>query len=281
MKIALIQMKVNTEMELNIQYIKKTIKELSNQNIDLIMLPEMFCCPYETSNFPLYAEQEGGALDRELANIARDNNIYLIAGSVPEKDGDKIYNTSYVYNRMGEKIAKHRKVHLFDINVRNGQKFKESDTLFPGDKVTVFDTEFGRFGLAICFDIRFPELFRKMTKLGAKAIFVPAAFNMTTGPAHWETLFKARALDNQVYTIGTASARDNTAKYCSYGHSIIVSPWGNIENELEYEEDIIISDLDLNKVEDIREQLPVLKSLRNDIYDIPDSSYTDARNFVE
>lgn len=266
MKLALIQMKVNEKIELNIEYVRKTILELKSQSIDLLMLPEMFSCPYETSKFPLYAEVEGGNLDKEMAKIAKDNNIYLIAGSVPEKVEDKIYNTSYVYNRKGEKIAKHRKVHLFDIDVKNGQKFKESDTLSSGDKITVFDTEFGTFGLAICFDIRFPELSRKMTELGAKAIFIPAAFNMTTGPAHWETLFKARALDNQVYVIGTASAKDDNAKYQSYGHSLIVSPWGNIESELEYEEGVIVSNLDLSKVEDIREQLPILKSLRKDIY---------------
>lgn len=266
MKLALLQMKVNKQVEANLKYIEEIILDLRNQAIDLIMLPEMFSCPYETSNFPLYAEVEGGTLDQELARIAKKHKIYLIAGSVPEKDGDNVYNTSYVYNRMGEKIAKHRKVHLFDIDVKNGQKFKESDTLSKGDKITVFDTEFGRFGLAICFDIRFPELFCEMTRLGARAVFVPAAFNMTTGPAHWETLFKARALDNQIFVIGTASARDTSATYVSYGHSIITSPWGNIENQLGYEEGVLISDLDFHQVEEIRTQLPVLKSLRTDIY---------------
>ena len=128
--------------------------------------------------------------------------------------------------RNGHQIGKHRKMHLFDIDVKGGQYFKESDTLTPGDQVTVFDTEFGKMGLCICYDFRFPELARLMVDEGAQVIIVPAAFNMTTGPLHWELMFRQRAVDNQVYTIGAAPARDLNAGYHSWGHSIAVSPWG-------------------------------------------------------
>ena len=152
-----------------------------------------------------------------MSDYARKYHIYLIAGSMPEADDvGKVYNTSYIFDRDGKQIGKHRKAHLFDINVKNGQHFKESDTLTSGDHATVFDTEFGKMGVMICYDIRFPEFARTMALDGARMIFVPAAFNMTTGPAHWELTFRARALDNQIYMLGCAPARDIQAGYISW-----------------------------------------------------------------
>ena len=203
-----------------------------------------------------------------IEEISKRNNIYLIAGSIPEKEGSNIYNTSYVFNRQGEKIAKHRKIHLFDIDIKNKQRFRESDTLSAGDKVTVFDSEFGKIGLCICYDFRFPELARLMVDKGAKAIIVPASFNMTTGPAHWEISFRTRALDNQVYTIGCSPARDYDYSYISYGHSLIVSPYGDILCELDEKENFITYDIDLDYVDEIREQLPLLKHRRSDLYEL-------------
>ena len=154
----------------------------------------MFNCPYQTDLFPAYAEPEGGTCWQALSQMAKDEQIYLAAGSIPEADEKgKVYNTAYVFDREGRQIAKHRKMHLFDINVTGGQYFKESDTLTAGDQVTVFDTEFGKIGLCICFDIRFPELSRLMAQEGARIILIPGAFNMTTGPAHWELSFRAES----------------------------------------------------------------------------------------
>jgi len=181
-------------------------------------------------------------------------------------EGNHVYNTSYVFDRKGEKIAKHRKMHLFDIDVEGGQYFKESDVLTPGKDVTVFDTEFCRIGLGICYDIRFPELSRLMVLEGAEVIIFPAAFNMTTGPAHWELNFRGRALDNQVYTIGVAPARDLKASYHSYGNSIVVSPWGNVINRMDEKEGYIIEEIDLDYLKKVRNELPLLKHLRRDIY---------------
>ena len=171
-----------------------------------------------------------------------------------------------MFDREGKQIAKHRKVHLFDIDVKNGQQFKESDTLSAGLDVTVFNTEFGKVGLCICYDIRFPELSRLMVDQGAKMIIVPAAFNMTTGPSHWEILFRTRALDNQVYTLGVAPARNSNSGYTSWGHSVAVSPWGEVINQLgEYESNMII-EIDFDYVDKIRRELPMLKHRREDIY---------------
>ncbi|WP_045516648.1 nitrilase-related carbon-nitrogen hydrolase, partial [Clostridium sporogenes] len=166
----------------------------------------------------------------------------------------------------GALITKHRKIHLFDIDVKGGVTFKESDTLTAGNKITLFDTPWGKLGVMICYDIRFPELSRIMALKGAKIIFTPAAFNMTTGPAHWDTLFKSRALDNQIYMVGVAPARNENSNYISYGNSLIASPWGNIVGRLGAEENILFSEIDLDYENKIREELPLLRHIRKDIY---------------
>ena len=267
-KVGLIQMKVKDKKEDNLHKAARLIDNICKEDGDMVILPEMFSCPYNTKNFPIYAEEEGDYSYKLLSEISKRNNIYLIAGSIPEKEGSNIYNTSYVFNRQGEKIAKHRKIHLFDIDIKNKQTFRESDTLSAGDKVTVFDSEFGKIGLCICYDFRFPELARLMVDKGAKAIIVPASFNMTTGPAHWDIMFRSRAIDNQVYTIGCSPARDYDYSYISYGHSLIVSPYGDILCELDEKENFITYDIDLDYVDEIREQLPLLKHRRSDLYEL-------------
>ena len=202
-----------------------------------------------------------------MSDYARKYHIYLIAGSMPEADDvGKVYNTSYIFDRDGKQIGKHRKAHLFDINVKNGQHFKESDTLTSGDHATVFDTEFGKMGVMICYDIRFPEFVRTMALDGARMIFVPAAFNMTTGPAHWELTFRARALDNQIYMLGCAPARDTQAGYISWGHSIVTDSWGKVMKQLDEKEGILIEEIDLDREDQIREQLPLLKHRKSEMY---------------
>ena len=265
-RIAQLQLPVYTNKEDT--YIHVTAAcEKAAAGADLIALPEMFCCPYETANFPLYAEKEGGATWQFAADLARRLGIYLSAGSMPEADeAGRVYNTAYVFDRQGHQIAKHRKMHLFDINVKDGQVFQESLTLTPGNEVTVFDTEFGRIGLCICYDFRFPELCRLMALQGALLILVPAAFNMTTGPAHWELTFRSQGLYNQVYTVGTSPARDLDASYHSWGHSIVCDPWGTVLSQLDENEDIQITEIDLAKVLQTREQLPLLKHRRTDLY---------------
>lgn len=268
LKVSLIQMKSEFNKNSNLLKASELIKKVSIQKPDMVILPEMFSCPYDNSQFPIFAEEEGGYSFRYLSNLAKENNIYLVAGSTPEKCNNKIYNTSYVFNRNGEKIATHRKVHLFDIDIKNKQTFKESDTLTGGNKVTVFDTEFCKIGLCICYDFRFPELARIMVDKGAKIIIVPAAFNMTTGPAHWDLIFRSRAIDNQVYTIGCSTARDYSSSYISYGHSLIVSPFGEILSQLDDEEGFITYTIDLDYVEKIRNELPLLKHRRKDLYEL-------------
>ena len=266
-KIAAIQMSTVADKMENVSTVKAYLEKIKDENPDFVILPEMFCCPYQTENFPIYAEKEGGPVWQQLSGYAKQYGIYLIGGSMPEKDAEgNVYNTSYIFDREGKQIGKHRKVHLFDIDIKGGQTFKESDTLTAGDSDTVFDTEFGKIGVMLCFDIRFPELSRMMVNDGAKVIFVPAAFNMTTGPAHWELSFRTRALDNQIYMVGCAPARDVSAGYISWGHSIVTDPWGRVIDMLDEKKGILLAELDMDYEEQVREELPLLKSRRKDMY---------------
>ena len=268
-KIAAIQMSTVADKMENVRTVKTYLEKIKDENPDFVILPEMFCCPYQTENFPIYAEEEGGPIWQQLSAYAKQYGVYLIGGSMPEKDAEgNVYNTCYVFDREGKQIGKHRKVHLFDIDVKGGQTFKESDTLTAGDSDTVFDTEFGKMGVMLCFDIRFPELSRMMVNDGARIVFVPAAFNMTTGPAHWELSFRTRALDNQIYMVGCAPARDVSAGYISWGHSIVTDPWGRVTGMLDENEGILLAELDMDYEEQVREELPLLKSRRKDIYQL-------------
>ena len=282
MKVAAIQMPTVKDKIQNIRTAGTYIEKIKAENPDFVILPEMFCCPYQTENFPVYAEKEGGPSWQAMSDYARKYHIYLIAGSMPEADDvGKVYNTSYIFDRDGKQIGKHRKAHLFDINVKNGQHFKESDTLTSGDHATVFDTEFGKMGVMICYDIRFPEFARTMVLDGARMIFVPAAFNMTTGPAHWELTFRARALDNQIYMLGCAPARDTQAGYISWGHSIVTDSWGKVMKQLDEKEGILIEEIDLDREDQIREQLPLLKHRKFEMYHLQENTFfsqTDHRS---
>ena len=268
-KLALCQMNVVDNKGENIKSAELMINHGVSQNADFIVLPEMFNCPYSNDKFIEYGENEKTSHTLNvISSLASENNVYILAGSIPEKENDKLYNTSYLFDRNGNIIAKHRKMHLFDIDVKDRITFKESDVLTAGNEFTIAETEFGKVGIGICYDIRFPELARVMVEKGALILFYPGAFNMTTGPAHWELLFRSRALDNQAFCIGVAPALNEDANYHSYGHSIIANPWGEILAQGDYGEKVIISEIDLSEIKKIREELPLLKNKREDLYEI-------------
>ncbi len=268
MRAALIQMAVTADKGENIARACQRLREAAAQGADGAVRPEIFCCPYQNDCFRPAGEAEGGPAQQALSAMAAELGIYIVGGSIPELDGDRVYNTSYVYDRQGRQIAKHRKVHLFDIDVAGGQRFMESDTLSPGNEITTFETEFGTMGLCICFDLRFEELARCMCLRGAKVLFVPAAFNMTTGPAHWELLFRQRAVDNQCFTVGVSPARDEAGPYVAYGNSMAVDPWGTVLCRAGAEETTLYADLDLARLEAVRSQLPILSARRTDLYEV-------------
>ena len=247
MKVAMIQFPVTADKQDNLTRAAKSIRQAARNGADMAVLPEMFCCPYENSCFRPYGEEAGGPAWQMLSDSAAEAGIYVVGGSIPELEEDRVYNTSFVFDPTGAQIARHRKAHLFDIDVPGGQRFKESDTLSPGNAITTFETVFGTFGLCICFDLRFEELARCMTFRGAKAIIVPAAFNMTTG---------------------VSPARDENGPYVAYGNSIAVDPWGTVLCRADSEADILYAELDFHRLTAVRQQLPILAARRTDLYHI-------------
>ena len=267
MKIALIQMAVGGGREENLRRAREGILRAAETGARLAVLPEMFLCPYDSACFPRYAEERGGAAWAALSDAAKEAGLTLAAGSMPERDGEQLYNTCFVFGPDGREIARHRKLHLFDVDIRGGQRFRESDTLSPGGSPTFFEADGHRFGLCICFDVRFPELFRLSALRGAEAVIVPAAFNGTTGPMHWDLLFRARAADNQLFTVGCAPAGDEHAGYVSYAHSIVCSPWGQVIARAGIGEELLTAELDFALVGQVRDQLPLLKARRPELYE--------------
>ncbi|MDR1953532.1 MAG: carbon-nitrogen hydrolase family protein [Clostridiales Family XIII bacterium] len=265
-KLALCQMRSSMDKAESMEKAARYVKSAATGGASVVSLPEMWNCPYDNAYFREYAEGEDGPSVAFMADLARANGIYLIGGSIPELQEGRVYNTSYIFDPDGQLLKKHRKVHLFDIDVKGGVRFKESDTLSSGDSMTVVDTEFGKIGVAICYDIRFPEMFAAMTKAGAHLMLLPAAFNMTTGPAHWELLMRGRALDNQVYVAACSQARDVEARYRAYGHSLIANPWGELCGAAAANETVVFGDIDIAYMEQVRNEIPTKTQRRADIY---------------
>lgn len=255
--------------------------QAARSGASLIVLPECFNSPYGTQYFSKYAEtllptppsKDEAPSFHALSSIAAEAKAYLVGGSIPEfvPETKKYFNTSLVFSPSGALIATHRKTHLFDIDIPNKIKFKESEILTAGNKITIVDLpEYGKIGLAICYDIRFPETAMIAARNGCFLLVYPGAFNLTTGPLHWSLLARARAVDNQVYVGLCSPARDMTATYNAWGHSLIVNPNAEILSEAQESEDIIYSDLDPNAVESTRKGIPVYTQRRFDLY--PDVS---------
>jgi omega-amidase len=203
LKVALLQLASGSDKLRNLNDAAIKIREAATDGAELVVLPECFQSPYSIDCFREYAEPAGGITQQMLSNAAKESSVYLVGGSIPELENGKIYNTSFVYDPHGKLIASHRKVHLFDINVPGKISFQESLILSAGSSLTYFEIPaFGRIGLGICYDVRFPELAMIMArKYGVLAMIYPGAFNMTTGPLHWELLLCSRALDNQIFVI--------------------------------------------------------------------------------
>lgn len=242
------------------------VRKCTDEGCDIIALPEMWNTPYANSFFSDYSEDEKGITVERMSKLAEELSVYLIGGSISERSGDKIYNTCFVFDREGNIIGKHRKVHLFDVDVKGAIRFMESDTLSAGDEITVVDTEFGKIGIAICFDVRFPEMFVSMRNKGADLVVLPAAFSRKTGESHWDILMRTRAVDNQIYLAAVSPARTEGGIYEPYGHSMVVDPWGDIIRSAGTDEEVIVADIDNEYMESVRSQLPLAEARRPEIY---------------
>ncbi|KAB2080004.1 hypothetical protein ES319_A05G040800v1 [Gossypium barbadense] len=247
-KIGICQLAVTPDKERNIQHARKAIEEAAQKGAQLVVLPEIWNSPYSNDSFPVYAEDIDAGHDASpstamLSEVSSRLKITVVGGSIPERCGDKLYNTCCVFGTDGNLKAKHRKIHLFDIDIPGKITFMESKTLTAGETPTIVDTDVGRIGVGICYDIRFQELAMIYASRGAHLLCYPGAFNMTTGPLHWELLQRARAVDNQ---------------------------FGEVLATTEHDEDIIIAEIDYSILEQRRANLPLAKQRRGDLYQLVD-----------
>lgn len=263
-KLGLCQTRVFDDKERSMASVEKTACEAKGKGADIICIPEMWNTPYSNKYIKRYSEGRNGISYAFMQELARRLGVYLVGGSIPFKDEtDDIYNTSFVFSMTGEEIARHDKIHLFDINFED-MNFQESLHLKSGNSATVVDTEFGKIGVGLCFDIRFAELFRAMTNRGAKLVLVPGSFNMKTGPMHWEMTLRQRAVDNQIFLAGCAPARDENAVYVSFANSMAVDPIGTVLGNCGIEEGCIVEEIDFSQAERVRNILPILKNYKRE-----------------
>ncbi|CAN6805809.1 unnamed protein product [Brassica oleracea var. botrytis] len=273
--IGLCQLSVTADKSRNISHAKNAIEEAASKGAKLVLLPEIWNSPYSNDSFPVYAEEIDAGGDASpstamLSEVSKRLKITIIGGSIPERVGDRLYNTCCVFGSDGELKAKHRKIHLFDIDIPGKITFMESKTLTAGETPTIVDTDVGRIGIGICYDIRFQELAMIYAARGAHLLCYPGAFNMTTGPLHWELLQRARATDNQLYVATCSPARDSGAGYTAWGHSTLIGPFGEVLATTEHEEAIIIAEIDYSILEQRRTSLPLNKQRRGDLYQLVD-----------
>lgn len=266
-KVGVIQMSVSDDKETNLKKAQSMIRKACQQGAQMVVLPEVFNSPYQTNLFPDYAEPYPGPTTRLLSRLAAEQEILLVGGSIIEKDTNgKLYNSSFVFDEKGQLLGRHRKMHLFDINLPGKVVFRESDILESGNNITIIQHQGLCLGLMICYDFRFPELARAAVLEGAQLLVVPAAFTAATGEAHWDLLMRSRAVDNQCFVIAVSPARNPQSSYQAWGHSMIVDPWGRIIAEAGETESIIYARLDFKQLEEIRQQLPLLQHRRHDLY---------------
>ena len=261
-KIAAIQMCSSHLVDENLKIAQQLISEAAGNHANLIVMPEMFAMMGRLATDKLHIKETlgQGMIQSFLSEQARNNRVWIVGGTIPIAcdHHSKIRAASLVYDDKGNLVAHYDKIHLFDATLSENEKYSESETTEAGNKITIVDTPFGRLGLAVCYDIRFPELFRCLFDRGAEIIALPSAFTVPTGKAHWEVLVRSRAIENFCYVIGAAQGGTHTNGRETYGHSMIVEPWGGIAAKLPgMGEGIIYTDINLRNVYEGRKLIPV------------------------
>lgn len=259
-RIAAIQMASGPYVAANLSEAERLIEIAVNQGAKLIALPEYFAIMglKDTDKVAAREKEGSGPIQRFLSKTAKKHEVWLIGGSVPlECDNpDKVRNACLVYDDKGKQVARYDKVHLFGFDQGN-EHYQEKKTIEPGDAVVTLDTPFGRLGLSICYDLRFPELYRAMS--GVDIIAIPSAFTETTGKAHWETLIRARAIENLCYVLAPAQGGYHASGRETHGNSMIVDPWGVIQDRLSRGSGVVISSINTAYLQSLRKSLPALK----------------------
>ncbi|KAI8319948.1 carbon-nitrogen hydrolase [Martensiomyces pterosporus] len=273
-RLALIQLRTVDSKAANLNRARELVVEAAAQGAKIVVLPECFNMPYGIDMYEEYAEEIDLVHPSEtiemLSALAKDAGIYLVGGSIlerlPKDDGSTaIFNTSTVWDPSGALIAKHRKLHLFAIDYK-GRKFDEADVLDAGDSMTEFATPWGRFGVAVCYDVRFPELAMAAARNGCVGMVYPCAFNTRIGPPHWDLLLRTRAVDNLMFVAGCNPALNEDAEYHAYGHSTIVDPLASVVATSDTAEAIVAADLDLSLIRAARTSIPIYAHKRADVY---------------
>jgi nitrilase len=266
MKIGLVQMNTQNDKLKNQEAAEAAVDRLADQGADLVMLPEMYNFLGPDEEKLAHAETiPGPGIDR-LQLRAREKGVFLHCGSLLERNGDTLYNATVVFNRKGERVAGYRKIHLFDVEIPGGIVYRESAVVSPGEDVVTFDCEGITVGLSICYDLRFPELYRKLADRGSALILIPAAFTLMTGKDHWEPLIKARAIENVCYVAACGQWGFHPPNNQCYGHSMVVNPWGTIIAQARDGETDVMVELDFNYMNSVREKLPALNHRRRDLF---------------
>ena len=260
---AAVQMAASSSKEENLAKAETFVRLASERGASLVVLPEVFSWRGPKAQSLAQAETVPGPTSERLLALARRLHIYLLAGSFLEKaDDTRSYNTSLLCSPDGNILAHYRKIHLFDVDIPGQVRVKESDTMKPGTERVLQETPLGKFGLSICYDLRFPELYRQLSAQGAEVIFIPSAFTFPTGAAHWETLLRARAIENQVYIIAPNQIGKNAHGFADYGNSMIIDPWGTVIARAPNKECFITAEIDRHSLEKVRRELPCLAHRR-------------------
>lgn len=264
---AVVQMDTQSDKEANLKAACNFIDEAVAHGAKFVSFPEVWNVIDEGQEEP--EEVPGGRTISLMAGKAREHGIWIHCGSIAEvnPEGDRKYNTTAVLNPKGEMVAKYRKLHTFDITLPDGSKAEESARIKPGKEMVVADTEMGGLGLSICYDIRFPELYRWLALHGAEILFTPANFRMATGKDHWEAILRARAIENGCYVVASAQYGKKHGTIFSFGDSMIIDPWGMIICRAQERAGIALGEIDLDYLDKIRSMMPSLKNRRDDVYD--------------
>lgn len=262
---AAIQMLATSDKEANLREAEGWIRRAHGEGAQLVVLPEVFNWRGRGGDTAANAEPVPGPSTEHMCALAGELGLYLLAGSILESaDADgRAYNTSVLIDPAAEIVAKYRKIHLFDVDIEGEDPIRESEFRRPGEAVVVANTPLCPMGLSVCYDLRFPELYRRLADAGAEVVFVPSVFTVPTGRAHWETLLRARAIENQVYIIAPDQTGEHPASMDAYGHSMIVDPWGKVIAEAETEPGLVLAAIDLDYLQDVRRRLPSLSHRKN------------------
>jgi nitrilase len=253
----------------NLEEAERLIKTAVQQDAKLVVLPENFAIMgLSEMDKVAIAEAPGeGPIQQFLSQQARKHEIWIVGGTIPIESNvtGKVFSASLLYNDKGEMVARYDKIHLFDVVLEaSKESYTESETIEPGDDVVVVDTPFGKLGMAICYDLRFPELFRAMADVGMELCVLPSAFTSLTGKAHWESLLRARAIENLCYMIAPDQGGYHINGRETHGDSMIIDPWGVVLNRLPHGTGVVVSDIDLEKLRKTRKNFPALQHKRLD-----------------